>query len=175
MNTVLVRGLFGALLIGGAVAMAPAAALAGSCPAGKQGVDVRKPDNTPARDVTDTVISSIDVAKEPADIQDRQFRMRRLEVNPGGVVPWHSHEDRPAIIYIVKGEITEYASTCSAPILHKAGDSTAETARHRPLVEEHRQDHGGPDLRRPAACERRRSAHDVRPEAEEPPPETFVS
>ena len=32
MNTVLVRGLFGALLIGGAVAMAPAAALAGSCP-----------------------------------------------------------------------------------------------------------------------------------------------
>ena len=102
MNTVLVRGLFGALLIGGAVAMAPAAALAGSCPAGKQGVDVRKPDNTPARDVTDTVISSIDVAKEPADIQDRQFRMRRLEVKPGGVVPWHSHEDRPAIIYIVK-------------------------------------------------------------------------
>ena len=126
MNTVLVRGLFGALLIGGAVAMAPAAALAGFCPAGKEGVDVRKPDNTPARDVTDTVISSIDVAKEPADIQDRQFRMRRLEVKPGGVVPWHSHEDRPAIIYIVKGEITEYASTCSAPIVHKAGDSTAE-------------------------------------------------
>jgi quercetin dioxygenase-like cupin family protein len=126
-NTVLQKGLVGAMLIGAAVALAPAAALAGSCPAGKQGVDVRMPDTTPARDVTNTVISSIDVAKEPADIQDRQFRMRRLEVKPGGVVPWHSHEDRPAIIYIVKGEITEYASNCSTPILHKAGDSTAET------------------------------------------------
>jgi hypothetical protein len=87
-NTVLQKGLAGAMLIGAALALAPAAALAGSCPAGKQGVDVRMPDTTPARDVTDTVISSIDVAKEPADIQDRQFRMRRLEVKPGGVVPW---------------------------------------------------------------------------------------
>ena len=126
MNTVLVRGLFGALLIGGAVAMAPAAALAGSCPADKEGVDVRKPDNTPARDVTDTVISSIDVAREPADIQDRQFRMRRLEVKPGGVVPWHSHDDRPALIYVVKGTVTEYASTCAVPIVHRAGEVSTE-------------------------------------------------
>jgi quercetin dioxygenase-like cupin family protein len=126
MNAVLVRGLFGALLIGAAVSVTPAAALAGSCPAGKEGVDVRQSDGTPARGVTDTVISTIDVAKEPADIRDRLFRMRRLEIKPGGVVPWHSHEDRPAIIYVVKGEVTEYASTCSAPIVHKAGDSTAE-------------------------------------------------
>lgn len=102
------------------------AAMAGTCPAGKSGVDVRAPVSTPASGVTDTVIASIDVAKEPAHIEGRLFRMRRLTIAPGGVVPWHSHGDRPAIIYIVSGTVEEYASNCSAPIVHPAGDVTAE-------------------------------------------------
>ena len=36
--------------------------------------------------------------------------MRKLTIEPMGIVPWHSHADRPAMIYIVQGEITEYAS-----------------------------------------------------------------
>jgi quercetin dioxygenase-like cupin family protein len=84
------------------------------------------PNDTPASGVTDTVIASIDVAKEPANIPGRLFRLRRLVVKPGGVVPWHSHGERPAIIYIEKGEVTEYSSTCSVPIVHKAGDATPE-------------------------------------------------
>jgi len=106
---------------------APSLASAGSCPADKIGIDVRKPDPTPASGVTDTVITTMDVSKEPAHIEGRLFRLRRLVVQPGGVVPWHSHGDRPALITIVSGEVYEYASTCSVPILHKAGDSTAET------------------------------------------------
>ncbi|UEM07378.1 cupin domain-containing protein (plasmid) [Skermanella rosea] len=126
LKTALKRGLLGSLLLGSALALAPADALAGACPAGQEGVGLRMPDPSPAKDVTDKVVASIDVAKEPAAIQDRQFRLRRIEVKPGGVVPWHSHEDRPAIIYVIKGEITEYASTCAVPIVHKAGESTAE-------------------------------------------------
>jgi quercetin dioxygenase-like cupin family protein len=42
-------------------------------------------------------------------------------------VPWHSHEDRPALIYVVTGEIYEYASNCAVPILHKAGEVARET------------------------------------------------
>ena len=61
-------------------------------------------------------------------------------IKPGGDVPWHSHGDRPAMIYIVKGEITEYASNCAVPIVHKAGDVSPETQRHLALVEEHRQE-----------------------------------
>jgi quercetin dioxygenase-like cupin family protein len=49
-------------------------------------------------------------------------------IQPGGVVPWHSHGDRPAIIYIISGEVVEYASTCTVPIVHKPGESTAELA-----------------------------------------------
>jgi len=102
------------------------AALAGECPADKRGIDVMKPSTAAAKGVTDTVLTSIDVSKEPAKIAGRQFRLRRLEIHPGGIVPYHSHGDRPAIIYIVQGEIYEYASTCAVPILHKAGDVARE-------------------------------------------------
>jgi quercetin dioxygenase-like cupin family protein len=52
--------------------------------------------------------------------------MRRLEIEPGGIVPWHSHAERPAIIYVVSGTIEEYSSDCAVPIVHKAGDVSAE-------------------------------------------------
>jgi quercetin dioxygenase-like cupin family protein len=54
--------------------------------------------NAAAKGVTDTVIASTDLAKEPVRIHDRLFRLRKLVVEPGGIVPWHSHGDRPAII-----------------------------------------------------------------------------
>lgn len=108
------------------VALLPAAALAGQCPAGKTGADVRAMNSTPASGVTDTVLTSIDVAAEPAAIAGRSFRLRRLEIAAGGVVPWHSHAERPAIIHVVSGTVTEYASTCSVPIVHKAGETTPE-------------------------------------------------
>src|SRR2546429_1060354 len=40
--------------------------------------------------------------------------------------PWHSHGERPALIYIIEGEIVEYASNCAAPITHKAGERSEE-------------------------------------------------
>jgi quercetin dioxygenase-like cupin family protein len=118
-------GLLGALALA-AASVAPSVASAGSCPADKTGVNLRAPDKTPAKGVTDNVIASIDVAKEPVHIDGRLFRLRRLVIQPGGVVPWHSHGDRPAIIYIERGEVTEYASTCSVPIVHRAGEATPE-------------------------------------------------
>jgi quercetin dioxygenase-like cupin family protein len=112
-------------MIAGSVATA-STALAGECPAGKMQPNVRPMVDTKPVGVTDVTLGAINLEKQPASIKGRELRFRKLTIEPGGVVPWHSHEDRPAIIYIVKGEITEYASTCSAPIVHKAGDSTAE-------------------------------------------------
>jgi quercetin dioxygenase-like cupin family protein len=104
-----------------------ASASAGECPADKIQTDVRPADTTPAKGVTDTVLASIDLAKEPVKLNDHLQRIRKLVVQPGGVVPWHSHTDRPALIYIIEGEIVEYASNCAVPIVHKAGDVRAET------------------------------------------------
>ena len=106
-------------------------AMAGKCPADKlvpdgqgQGADATMP-----KDVTDTVLASIDLSKEMVKLDDHLFRMRRLEIKPGGIVPWHSHADRPALIYVVQGEVTEYASICKVPILHKAGDVSVDAGR----------------------------------------------
>ena len=117
-----------AAVVGAAVAFT-SAAHAGGCPADKMRPDGsgEKMSSTPAKDVTDAVLTSIDLAKEPAAVKDRLLRLRRLEIKSGGVVPWHEHANRPAIIYIIKGEIVEYASTCAVPIVHRAGEVATET------------------------------------------------
>jgi quercetin dioxygenase-like cupin family protein len=118
-----------ASFVTGGLALGAPGASAGQCPADKVVASGKgQPQSAePARGVTDTVIVSTNLADESVGVKDRLFRLRKLVIEPGGVVPWHSHGDRPAIIYITQGEITEYASTCAEPIVHKAGDSTAET------------------------------------------------
>lgn len=124
------KGRFGrtaliAVIALGATLMA-SSAFAGECPADQKKADAREKVDLKPVGVTDTVIATIDVAQEQG-IADRKFRMRKLVIEPGGVVPWHSHADRPAIIYVVEGEIHEYASNCAGPILHRAGEVVAET------------------------------------------------
>jgi quercetin dioxygenase-like cupin family protein len=103
-------------------------AFAGECPVDKMKADVRPPVNTPASGVTDTTLGSIDLGKEPVMLKDHELRFRKLTIAPGGVVPWHSHADRPALIFVAQGEIVEYASNCSEPIVHKVGDIRPETS-----------------------------------------------
>ena len=104
------------------------AATAAECPADKKVADGQgqKPGTTMPKDVTDVVRSSTDLSKEPLALNNRLFRLRQLEMKPGGIVPWHSHNERPAMIYIVSGEVVEYASNCAVPIVHKAGDVAPE-------------------------------------------------
>jgi quercetin dioxygenase-like cupin family protein len=120
-NIVLAGLAAGSLLIG------VSSAVAGGCSADKMKADVRQPATHAAKGVTDTVLAAIDLEKEPANIKERQLRFRKLTIEPGGIVPWHSHDDRPAIIYVAEGEIVEYASNCADPIVHKAGDIRPET------------------------------------------------
>ncbi|WP_066650878.1 MULTISPECIES: cupin domain-containing protein [Sphingomonas] len=111
-----------ALLAATAVA---APAVAGECPAGKAGTNPLTGAPTAPKAVTDTVIGSVDLGAE-INVADRQLRTRRLVVQPGGIVPLHSHKDRPALIYTVSGQITEYRSSCMVPIVHKGGDIARE-------------------------------------------------
>ncbi len=123
-------GRFGRVLLAG-VALASftaSTAFAGECPPDQKKADARASVDVGHDGITDTVIATIDVEKEPANIKDTKFRMRRLTIEPGATVPWHSHGERPAIIYIIEGEIEEYASNCAVPIVHKAGEVVAETS-----------------------------------------------
>jgi quercetin dioxygenase-like cupin family protein len=114
-------------LVAGTVLALSGTAFAGSCPADKVVGQGQKPSAAAAKEVTDVVLGSIDLATQPVDVQDRHFRMRRLGIKPGGVVPWHSHDDRPALIYVAVGEVTEYASNCAVPIVHYPGEVAEET------------------------------------------------
>jgi quercetin dioxygenase-like cupin family protein len=116
------------ILVAALAAAFSVSAYAGECPADKRVPDGQgqKMVSHGAKGVTDVVRASTDLAKEPAAIQGRLFRLRELNVQPGGIVPWHSHNERPAMIYIVSGEIVEYASNCAVPIVHKTGDVAPE-------------------------------------------------
>ncbi|MCE9522394.1 MAG: cupin domain-containing protein [Alphaproteobacteria bacterium] len=113
----------GALLLGTSF-LAPAA-FAGECPADKAGASPLSVETAP-KNVTDNVIGSIDLGNG-YNIAGKTMRLRKLVVQPGGVVPNHSHTERPANIYVVEGAITEYRSTCTVPIEHKAGDVAVES------------------------------------------------
>jgi len=112
----------------GALLLAATSVFAGECPADKRVPDGQGQAMGPAmpQGVTDVVRASTDITKPPYNIKGRQFRLRELVMQPGGIVPWHSHNERPAMIYIVSGEVVEYASSCAVPITHRTGDVAAE-------------------------------------------------
>ncbi len=119
------RTFLAATLLTGFAFVAPA--FAGECPADKMRPDATKPSAAAAKGVTDKVLSQIDLGNEKVALKGHNMRVRRLEIQPGGIVPWHSHAERPALIYIVSGAIYEHASNCAVPILHSAGQVARET------------------------------------------------
>ena len=62
-----------------------------------------------------------------AGLNGRVFRMRYWDIKPGGVVPLHSHRGRPATIYVVNGEILEFANGSVTPKRHKGGEISVES------------------------------------------------
>jgi hypothetical protein len=84
-----------ACVIAGSAATATTA-FAGECPADKMKADAREKVDFKPVGVTDVTLGSIDLEKQPAHLKDRELRFRKLTIEPGGIVPWHSHDDRPA-------------------------------------------------------------------------------
>lgn len=108
-------------------AASTASVQAGQCPANKITTTGQAPGPSAHQGVTDKVLTMIPLSSEKVALKEHALRLRRLVVQPGGVVAWHSHADRPAIIYILSGAITEHSSHCAVPIVHRAGESTAES------------------------------------------------
>lgn len=115
-----------ASVLSGAVLLGASAASAGECPAGQVTENGQKPGATAHKDVAEKLLGQIDLSKEKVAVAGHHFRMRRLEIQPGGEVAWHSHGERPALIYVVSGGITEYSSHCAVPIQHATGDLSVE-------------------------------------------------
>lgn len=116
-----------AVLFAGALVWSSSLSFAGQCPAGSVTEHGAKAGPPKHDRVTDKVLSMIPLAKEQVGLKEHSLRLRRLVVQPGGVVAWHSHADRPAIIYVVSGSITEHSSRCAVPIVHRAGETSTES------------------------------------------------
>jgi len=116
------------VLLAGLVSLVVATpALAGECPADKLGANSLPGAASAPVGVTEMELSSIDLSKEAVNLPQRRLRYRHMEIAPGGVVPLHTHADRPALIMVNQGQIFEYSSQCTVPILHKAGDIGRES------------------------------------------------
>lgn len=110
-----------------AVAMlgAGGAAMAGTCPAEHVLTEPREIEGVGTKWLTREVIANVRL-EGWREMGGFLMRQRRLELAPGGRVPTHSHADRPAIVYLAKGTVTEHNSFCAVPIVHHAGTPSEE-------------------------------------------------
>ena len=122
-----VRAAQSALLAGLLSVVVAAPSLAGECPKDKVGNNPLQGAATAPAGVMEKELASIDLSKENVRLPERRLRYRHMEIQPGGVVPLHSHADRPALIMVNQGQIFEYSSSCLVPISHKAGEIARES------------------------------------------------
>jgi len=59
--------------------------------------------------VTTELLGTVDLGPEIEGMEGRELRMRLVTIEPGGVYgPVHDHVDRPGIVYILQGTITDH-------------------------------------------------------------------
>jgi len=59
--------------------------------------------------VTVKLLETVDLGPEIEGMQGHQLRMRMVTFEPGGVFgPIHNHKNRPGIVYILQGTITDH-------------------------------------------------------------------
>ncbi len=69
--------------------------------------------------VTWTQLGEVDLGPE-LGIDGRALRGRLVTLPPGGVIPTHSHNDRPSVMYMVEGTVIEHRGATT--IEHHPGE-----------------------------------------------------
>jgi len=63
----------------------------------------------PTNGVSVQLLATVDLGQEIEGMAGRQLRMRLVTMAPGSVFgPVHDHKDRPGIVYILQGTITDH-------------------------------------------------------------------
>ena len=81
----------------------------------------------PAQNVgqSEEALRSLDLTTELESGKGRPLRMRRITVQPGGALALHNHVDRPAVTYMLQGEMT-YHQDGKPDTVVRPGDGFAE-------------------------------------------------
>ena len=109
----------------GAVLLGTTGVHAGQCPPDQVLAQPRAVEEKPDIGIKRETLSTVPL-KDWRGVGDLHLRTRRLTVAADGFIPTHQHDDRPSIVYVVKGELIEHSAFCAVPILHKEGEWTPE-------------------------------------------------
>jgi quercetin dioxygenase-like cupin family protein len=63
---------------------------------------------TDYKSVTEEVLAAIDLAKEVDSVENRELRVSRTTVAPGGYIGLHRHQGDPTIVYVLGGTLTNH-------------------------------------------------------------------
>jgi len=74
---------------------------------------------------SEELLRSIDLTTELESGKGRPLRMRRITVQPGGALALHNHVDRPAVTYMLQGEMT-YHQQGKPDVVVRSGSGFAE-------------------------------------------------
>jgi quercetin dioxygenase-like cupin family protein len=66
------------------------------------------PAPTDYKGVEESVLAAIDLAKEIDGVENRELRVSRATVAPGGHIGFHSHRGDPTIVYVLAGILTNH-------------------------------------------------------------------
>jgi quercetin dioxygenase-like cupin family protein len=58
--------------------------------------------------VSESLLAAIDLAKEIESVENRELRVSRATVEPGGHIGLHCHKDDPTIVYVLQGTLTNH-------------------------------------------------------------------
>ena len=66
------------------------------------------PAPTDYKGVKESVLAAVDLAKEIDSVENRELRVTRAIVTPGGHIGLHSHQGDPTIVYVLDGVLTNH-------------------------------------------------------------------
>ena len=70
---------------------------------------------------SEELLRSLDLTGELESSEGRPLRMRKLTLQPGGVLGIHNHVDRPAITYLLQGQLTYHQEGRPEAVVNPGG------------------------------------------------------
>lgn len=84
-----------------------------------------------AAGVTVETLAAVDLGPEIEGMAGRQLRMRLVTMQPGAVFgPTHDHVDRPGVVYVLEGTITDHRDGVAIDYGPGVGWPEDRTTRH---------------------------------------------
>lgn len=102
-----------------AVFLAAAVPLALAIAAGFAAGQAKVPTETKGQSTVE--LRSLDLTGEMDSVAGRPLRMRKVTLQPGGVLGLHDHKDRPAITYLLEGEVIYHQEGKADQAVHPGG------------------------------------------------------